>query len=310
MSLSYAQSPLIMVVPPGIEFSSFAKLLIAFEEPVWYVIYTMMLVVIVITTLVKCQPSRVQNFVFGKHNRTPFLNIFTIIVGLPMHRPPGRNFSRWLNMMFVLMWLIIRSLYQAVLYKNLQSTERNLPVQSVEETLRLGFTYYMISPTQDNIKYLPELYNRRIVLPRNESFEIMLRFNDPTLKAAFLGAFDTVRYSNKVKLYGFALNVCREPLLIRQYGIVFPKGSFLVPSIDEKLTLLMDNGLINYWLSEHTDTAKEQLPVREPLKLTLNHLLSAFQVLYSGVVLAFIAFAVELLSVRVELLTKLFRFCE
>lgn len=299
-----------MVVPPGVEFSSFEKLLIAFEEPVWYVIYAVLLVVIIVTMLVKRQHSGIQEFVFGKMNRTPFLNIVSIIVGLPVHNPPGRNFSRWLNMMFILMWLVIRSLYQAVLYKNLQSSERNLPVQTVEETLRLGFTYYMLSPTQDNIKYLPELYNRRIVLSQNESFGIIMRFNDPTIKAAYLGAMDVLRYANKVKLYGFSLNVCREPLLIRQYGIVFPKGSILVPSFDEKLSLLMDNGLINYWLAEHTDTIRDQLPVKEPKKLTLNHLLSAFQLLYFGAVLAGFALLMERLSLRFRCLSKLYEFFE
>lgn len=102
-SMSYAQSPLIMIVPPGQEFSSFEKLLIAFDEPVWYVILGMMMVVVIATLLLKCQSDKIQDFVFGTQNRTPFLNIANVIVGLPIYKTPGRNFSRWMLMMFVLM---------------------------------------------------------------------------------------------------------------------------------------------------------------------------------------------------------------
>lgn len=305
-SMTYAQSPLIMVVPPGPEFSSFSKLLSPFDDSVWYIVNAMMLVVIFVTFILKCQSTRVQDFVFGHKNRVPFLNIVNVIVGLPTHRNPGRNFSRWMLMMFIIMWLIFRSLYQAVLFKNLQSTERNLPVQTIEESLNKGFVYYMIAPTQENIVNLPEVFSRRIVVPRNESLEIMMKFNDPTLKAAFLGALDTAHHANKVKLYGFPLNVCPEPLLLRQYGIVFPKDSFLVSSFDEKLIILVENGLIEYWLSEQTEKINYKSMVREPMKLSLNHLVSAYQVLWFGISLAFIAYIVELISLKIKCLRKLF----
>lgn len=292
-----------MIVPPGPERLSFMKLLNPFDDSVWHVINGMMLVVIVVTSILKCQSRRVQDFVFGKRNRTPFLNIMNVIVGLPVHKTPGRNFARWILTLFVIMWLILRSLYVAVLYKDLQSTERNLPIQTVEESLRLRFMYYMIAPTQENIKYLPEVYNRKVVVSRNESTEIVKRFNDPSIRAAFLAALDTVRYSNKVKLYGFHLNVCNEPLMLRQYGIVFPKGTFLVSSFDEKLIILMENGLIGYWLSEHTENIKYPPPhAQEPMKLTLNHLLSAYQVLLFGVGLAFLTLTIELVSMKTKCL--------
>jgi hypothetical protein len=305
-SMTYAQSPLVMVVPPGLEFSSFSKLLSPFDDSVWYFVNGMMLVVIFITIILKFQSRRIQDFVFGHKNRTPFLNIVAVVVGLPTHRNPGRNFSRWIIMMFIIMWLIFRSLYQAVLFKNLQSTERNLPVQTIDESLQLGFVYYMNVATQENIANLPELFNRRIVVSGNGSFEIMTKFNDPTTRAGFLGALDAAHHANKVKLYGFSLNICPEPLLIRQYGIVFPKDSFLVSSFDEKLIVLVENGLIEYWLSELTEKIKHKLSVREPIKLSLNHLLSGYQILCCGLSLAFIVLMIELISTKLKISRKLF----
>lgn len=300
-SLSYAQSPLIMVVPPGQELSTLTKILGPFDESVWYVVGAMMLVIIVVTLTLKYQPRKIQDFVFGEQNKTPFLNIINVIVGQPIFKPPGRNFSRWMLTMFVILWLVIRSLYQAVLYQDLQSTERNLPVQSIRESLELGFMYYMLASTQDNIKYLPDVYNRRVVVSRVESFEVLKRFTDSSTKAAFLGGRNTVLYSNKVKLYGsVALYICKEPLMLRHYGIVFPKGSHLVESFDEKLLGLSENGLIDYWMSEHIETASHPLRQCEPLKLTLNHLLIAYQLFGVGLSLASTAFLLELLDKRLR----------
>lgn len=301
--MTYAQSPLIMIVPPGLEHSQFSKLLNPFDGSVWHVFNGIVIFVIVFTSILKCQSRKVQDFVFGKRNRTPLLNAFSVIVGLPIYGP-GRNFSRWILMMFVLMLLILRSLYQSSLYKNLQSTERNLPVQTVDESLQMGFMYYMISPTHENIKYLPEVYDRRIIVSRKDTFDLVKRFNDPSIKAAFLAALDTVRYSNKVNLYGIYINVCAEPLIQRQYCIVFPKGSFLDSSFDSKLIMLMETGLIDYWLSQQTEGVEHSKPqTPEPMKLTLKHLLSAYQVLLFGVSLASVVIVMELVSMR----TKCFR---
>lgn len=176
-----------MVVPPGESLSTFSKLFSPFESSVWYVIYSLMLIVLIVISLLKCQSKEIQDFVFGRDNRTPFMNVINVVVGSPVPKLPRRNFARWNLTMFIILWLVIRSLYQVVIYKNFQSTERNVPVQTIEESLRLGFVYYMIAPTQENIKYLPEVYDRKIVVSRHESVRIMMKFNDPTLKAAFLG---------------------------------------------------------------------------------------------------------------------------
>ncbi|CRL04606.1 CLUMA_CG017674, isoform A [Clunio marinus] len=305
-SITYAQGGLILIVPPGAEISSFSKLLQPFNPSVWYFVIATLFIVVIATIFLNYSPRKVKDFVFGKHIRTPFLNIIIVMIGSPMHHVPGRNFSRWILTLFILMWLIIRNLYQAVLYKELQSSERNRHVESLEEMIRQGFHYYMIAPTIENIIHLPEVYERRIIVSRVESDLIVRgKFNDPTVKAGFVAGFHTLLYINKVNLYGFHLNFCKEPLLLRQFGIVFPMNSFLVSSFDEKLIILVENGLIEYWLMENTESDGFALPeVREPMKLTLNHLLSAYQVLGLGLSLATTTFGFELIVRRINFLQK------
>lgn len=313
-SVTYAQSNLIMIIPPGQEMSAFSKLFIAFDETVWYTLGALMLFVVLITLiLTKCHGADaggrrrdVRDFVLGRENRTPFLNIVSIMVGVPWHRVPKRNFSRCLLTMFLLMWLIIRSLYQAVLYKNLQTTQRNLPVQSINESLELDFVYFMLISTEDNIIYLPDVYNRRIIVTRNESESVIAkRFTDPNTRAAFLGGEDIVKYSNKMNLYGYKTLICPEPLMLRQFGIFYPKNSYLKSLFDIELLRLVDAGLIDYWRRNLTESSDEKNS-NSPQKITFLHLLSAFELLSVGIVVSLTIFLIELLSLKVEIVSKLF----
>lgn len=298
--MTYAQSPLVMVVPPGREVSALVKLFGPFDITVWLVIGCMMLFIVVVTVALKFLSPKIQDFVFGTNNRTPLLNIVNIVVGMQMFKLPRRNFARVILTLFVILWLVLRSLYISVLYTDLQESKRKLPVQTVEESLRLGFRYFMIPPTQENIKYLPEVYIRRVVVSRLESIEILKKFDDPTLRSAFLGALDTVRYSNKVSLYGIYAYVCPQPLLMRQYGIIYRKNSFLVSTFDDLLINLVENGLIEHWMTELTHPISPPRLAAYPMKLTLNHLSSSFQLLAFGVVVSLLAFAFEMKWSRIK----------
>jgi len=298
-SQTYVVTELVMVVPPGVPFSAISKLLSPFDWSVWIVVYGLLAVVVIIITILKFQSQTTKDFVFGRNNQTPLLNVVNVLVGVPVPKLPTRNFARWLLTMFVLLWLVVRSLYQALMYENLQSTERNLPVQSIAETVERGFIYYMISPTQENVRYLPEVYNRRVVVSSFDSHALMMRFDDPTLKAGFLGALDTVRYTNKVNLYNFKLNICKQPLLMRHYGIFYPKGSFLDSTFDNYLLYLNENGLIEYWLSQEIEVFSDSYyPITQPIKLSMNHLIIAYQILLIGFVVALFSFLLEMIPLK------------
>lgn len=260
----------------------------------------MMLFIIVVTISLKCLSPTVQDIVFGDKSRTPLLNIVKIVVGMQMSKLPRKNFARVILTLFIILWLVLRSLYISVLYTDLQENKRMQPVQTVDESLRLGFRYFMITPTQENIKYLPELYERRVVVSRLDSIRILKKFNDLDIKSAFLGALDTVRYSNKMRLYGIYAYICKQPLLMRQYGVVFPKGSFLASSFDDLLIILVENGLIDHWMTELTDiNSPSHLPI-QPMTLTLYHLTSSFQLLAFGFCVASWAFIVEMMWKKIR----------
>lgn len=303
-SVSYAQSNLILVIPPGHQRPTFSKLFTAFDRILWYTLSGIISFVLVITLIItRRQQHRrvVRDFILGKANRTPILNIVNTIVGLPWHRAPRRNFSRFLYTMFLLMWLIFRSLYQAVLYKNLQSADIRLPIQTVNESLAQNFIYFMVTSTAENIIYLPEIYNRRIIVSLNDSDDIISKkLTDPNTRAAFLAGEDIVKYANKKRLYGERTTVviCREPLLMRQFGLYYQHNSRLTSLFDNTLLRLVDAGLIDYWRKQLLETIPEKNVINEPTKLTISHLLSAFELLGFGMAISTVIFVIELCSLK------------
>ena len=81
-----------------------------------------------------------------------------------------------------------------------------------------------------------------------------------------------------------------------------PKGSFLLERMNEICMHAMEGGLLIYWwneikyLSTLSSAHKFNIPSSEYIKLSLNHLQSAFYFLFIGYVLALIIFIFEIMS--------------
>lgn len=78
----------------------------------WCSIVAVFLLSFITIVTVRLQSKTVQDFVFGRGNTTPCLNIFNIFFGGSMHLLPIRNFARLLLGLFMIYCLIIRSSYQ------------------------------------------------------------------------------------------------------------------------------------------------------------------------------------------------------
>jgi len=62
--------------------------------------------------------------VIGRDVHAPTVNLFAAFFGLGQTRLPGRNFARFLLMLYILWCLIIRTGYQGVLYDLLKGDGR------------------------------------------------------------------------------------------------------------------------------------------------------------------------------------------
>jgi len=93
-----------VVIPLGDFYSGFEKLFLPFDDATWILI--------------------AMTFAIGRDVTAPTMNLFAAFFGLGQLRLPGRNFARFLLMLYIIWCLIIRTAYQGVLYDLLKGDGR------------------------------------------------------------------------------------------------------------------------------------------------------------------------------------------
>jgi len=112
------------LVPLGDYYTGLEKLFLPYDDVGWIlVVLTFAAGLVVIQVVLRLSKIK-QNFIFGRRVTSPSMNLFVAFFGLGQTTLPGRNFARFILMMFILWCLIIRTAYQGVLYELLKSDGR------------------------------------------------------------------------------------------------------------------------------------------------------------------------------------------
>lgn len=159
-SRSYNSDPLHFVVPPGKDFTSFEKLVFPFNGSTWILVIVLNTTAFLVIFIVKMFPKTVQSFVFGTAVRYPYLNLFIGTVGGTQHILPRRNFARFLLMMFLLLSLVIRTIYNGSYYQFLKSNKHHKRVETVTEMVENDFTFYVYNGGEDLFTGMDAIKNR------------------------------------------------------------------------------------------------------------------------------------------------------
>lgn len=158
-SKSYFTTELVFVVPPGRELKSIEKLLQPFSESFWISLAAFALASFVIIFFMK--PSRrLSLFV----DRSPYLSLLSIALGVSLPSLPQRSSSRILLMAFVMFCLVLQAVYQGSLYKFIQTDSKMKEVQSIEEMIQKNFKFYTIGTTDDLLNEHKEISKRFVNL--------------------------------------------------------------------------------------------------------------------------------------------------
>jgi hypothetical protein len=146
----YYAAPFVLVVPPGTPLTSFEKLFRPFQLQVWILLLLTFVIAFIVVTALKFRDKKMQSFLFGHGNRSPYLNILIGFVGGSQTILPRRNFARSLLMMYLLFCLVKRSLYQGALFQFLQIDDRHSEIQSIDELVEKNFKVYMLQSSMEH----------------------------------------------------------------------------------------------------------------------------------------------------------------
>jgi hypothetical protein len=132
-----------LTVPTGEPYTQFDKMFLMFDKDTWICIGVTIAGALLVIQFINFMSVQVQKFVFGRDVRTPTLNVASIVLNGSQHRVPGRNFARFLLMMFIMWSLIFRTCYQSILYKNLQQDLRKPRLKTLDELNEKNFSIVM-----------------------------------------------------------------------------------------------------------------------------------------------------------------------
>lgn len=117
------------------------RLMAPFSFPLWILIFVFLCVSSIFVLLTKSFSPRTRHFIIGgRLNRTPVFNMIHLVfegaIGNRVMITQNRyfsTFSRWLTIIWIFAFLIIRNSYQGSLYKCLQGQRLPSPFDTVDK---------------------------------------------------------------------------------------------------------------------------------------------------------------------------------
>jgi uncharacterized protein with PQ loop repeat len=157
---TFIDSPVGFAVPPGRDFSAIEKLVYPFKLLCWIFILMVFILGIFVIFFIKKQSKTVQDFVFGKNVKNPYLNIPIGFVGGSQNILPKFNFARFLLMCFLLYSMVIQTIYQGSFYNLLKSNKRHEPAQTIDEMIERDYKFYALEITSELFQSSPAIKDR------------------------------------------------------------------------------------------------------------------------------------------------------
>lgn len=129
-----------IAVPAGLPLTDLEKMFAMFDTATWVAIGFSFAVALLTIQVVNRMPRKFQKFVFGRDIRAPTLNTVSVFLTGGQSRLPGRNFARYLLMLFMIWSLIFRTCYQSKMFENMQNDMRHPSVRTFADFNRMNFT--------------------------------------------------------------------------------------------------------------------------------------------------------------------------
>ncbi|CAO1409276.1 unnamed protein product [Diamesa serratosioi] len=283
MSLSHAYytSSLVWMVPRGRELTSFSKIIKPFQLDLWISVTVVFIISLLGVVVINRCSINIRNYVMGKNVTSPSLNILNICFGGSLVKTPTRNFARFLVCMFMLYCIIIRTSYQGALFRFMKLDPREQIAGSVQEMMERNYLFYMRVTSIEHVNQFPDILKRTVFLTIEDATNYRFKLLDPNFKGTLLTSEDHTAYWNKLNMAKDFFHILKSRLTTFNLCIIFPKGSCLVPGVNEKILEFYANGFIKVMASQTIDKKYLIEPVVAPKtkRLEMKQLLGGFQLL-------------------------------
>lgn len=289
------QTTIGFIIPPGKPYTSFKKLFLPLSTNAWLLIAITFTVGFIVIAIMKYAGSRIRNFVIGQRNTLPYPNMLNIFLGGTISRIPNRNFARYLLMLWMILTLIIRSLYQGGLFTYLERQVNSSNPDTVPALIKENFVFYLGISAAFYLELMPELLGHVVLFEPNERDEIFETLRDPNSRKVFVTTKFQIAYLNSINYQqGIYLSV-RENYFMIPLAIYTQKASYLTPKLTTEMSEYLAVGIVTHWIDKFVDRRFEKVRLTQtPMKLRFDHISGC---LYMCLMFLFISSLVFLLEV-------------
>lgn len=312
--VSHHVAKLGMVVPPGREYSSFEKLFRPLASDSWATIGSYTMVAVVVITVLKFCSVQIQEFVFGRGVRTPYLNLFRILFGYEITPGPRRNFARFLFFSWMFLTYLIRTVYLGSLFLCLQNSHSYPPMGTLDEIIASGANVYTIPPMLPLLESAPQIVQNKVrVLPLKRdtlSQHIKGMSENPSVKDVLLCSIDfAARHNKKYRRTGRSIAIARDMVASYSIAIYYPKRSILTHRFDHQIMQFQAAGLFTVWINRYGDYDffRKEIISKVPERLSSKHLLGAYEIFAVMMLGCVVVFLIEIVSCEVPWLRRILR---
>lgn len=123
---------------------------------------------------------------------------------------------------------------------------------------------------------------------------------EPSQKIALLISSLEVAWHNHLFSDQFVHKTCVENLVMQNLVLYFRKNFFLVESINDKINVFLQSGLVSYWIRTHMESRNFQNSNHGPKSLSLSHLSGIFNIYLICSLIACLVWLLEVSIYRIE----------
>lgn len=134
---------LVLVVPPPFMIRSMERIFLPFTSTLWISIGMVLLSACCVIQALKFTPNVLHNYVIGENVKGSMLNVWNIVLGGTLQILPQASFPRFLLVKFLILLLVIRSLYQGRVFDILKRDVRAVELRTIDEYIDHEFTFYI-----------------------------------------------------------------------------------------------------------------------------------------------------------------------
>lgn len=313
-----------LTVPPGESYTPLERMMLPFQDELWIAIIITLSLGFIIIQVINRSPEYMRRFIFGRIVETPTMNLAANFLIGSQYKLPGRNFARFLLMLFILWCLIIRTCYQSELFKCLQRDLRKPRFKVFQELIDNNFTWYhpfepgegkfIDDPFYNRYEYVFSLKNYCFESFRSRmaevSYEVICEkleggncdiqdyLAEPSHKATMLMTPESLSeiYNRRLRSGAGSISLLDETIRTFFRCVAFRPFDPYYEIFNEKIDELISSGIIPhyFWISGFLRSRGKVSEAAGPQVLTMEHLEIGFIICLTPLIVSIAVFLAEI----------------